>query len=222
MYNYGPPRLKLVQHLGPQPRLIAEFDVDGTPSAPKTHTVLARFTTEPAAITINYVYDIPSVAGNFRLQTNDSFPRPELMIDWFEIEGPLYDAWPPSSHTRLLFPPPQTMTRPVYARMVLERFLRRAYRRPVASSEVDSKLALFTAAQREKPSLEAIKLPLMAALASPHFLFLAEPHSDGQVDQPTALLDHELATRLSYFLWSSMPDEQLFRLADAGQLKTAR
>ena len=49
IYDYGPPRLRVTQQLGPQPRVIAEFDVDGSPSSPGTYTFLARFTTETAA-----------------------------------------------------------------------------------------------------------------------------------------------------------------------------
>jgi hypothetical protein len=221
MYDYGPPRLKVVQQLGPQPRVIAEFDADGTPSSPRTHTILAPFTTESAGISIEYAYDIPPVLENFWLQRNDSFARPEAMIDWLEIEGPFQDAWPPSIQTRLLSRSPKASTESAYASEVLERFLRRAYRRPVAPAEVQARLALFTAARKEKPFLEAIKLPLMASLASPNFLFLTEPRTDPNGEKPAALDDHELAARLSYFLWSSMPDEQLFRLADAGQLKAA-
>jgi hypothetical protein len=221
MYNYGPPRLKLIQQLGPLPRVIAEFDVDAIPSAPKTYTVLARFTAEMARIQLEYAYDIGRNTSNSWMQLNESFRRPELMIDWFEVEGPLYDAWPPSSHTMVLFPPPRHSTEQAYAQGVLERFMRRAYRRPVSSAEVASKLTLFTAARKGAPFIEAIKVPLMAVLTSPHSLFLAEPGSDGQADRPRPLTDHEMAARLSYFLWSSMPDERLFQLADRGELKTA-
>ena len=221
IYDYGPPRVKLVQQLGPQPRVIAEFDASGSPSEPKTHEFLARFTTEEAGIHLGYAYQIPSVLENFWLQKKDEFARPELMIDWFEIEGPLYDAWPPSTLTRLLFPSSLASTNETgYVREVLTQFMRRAYRRRVTTNEVDAKFALYTAARQEKPLIEAIKTPLIAVLTSPNFLFLAESEIDGTSHQPASLNDHELASRLSFFLWSSMPDEELFRLADGKQLKT--
>ncbi len=221
MYDYGPPRLKLVQQLGAQPRTIAEFDVDASPTEPKTYSYLTRFTTESAGITINYAYSVPRTIENFRFYENDAFPRPEALVDWIEIEGPVYDAWPPTSHTQILFPVPEGSTESDYARKVLERFLRRAYRRPLTTAEVNSKLGLFTAARRVGTLVEAIKIAIAASLVSPHFLYLVEPGGDEKGVQPTSLNDHQLAARLSYFLWSSMPDDQLFRLASHGQLHDA-
>lgn len=209
MYTYGPPRVKVVQHLGSQPRTVAELDIE---EAPKTYTFPVRFTILSAGINFHYAYDIPKVLENFWCQTGERFARPELLIDWFELEGPIYDAWPPTSHTRILFPSPLRQTNErEYAKQVLQKFLRRAYRRPVADAELSGKLALFDQARSEKLSfVEAIKVPLTAALASPNFLFLVE--SEGK------LSDHALAARLSYFLWSAPPDDTLTALADAGKL----
>src|SRR6185312_334337 len=96
----------------------------------------------------------------------------------------------------------------VYAREMLSRFVRRAYRRPVEKEEIDRLVSAFVAARPEKESFEeAIKVPLIAVLCSPDFLFLSEPR-DQETPQP--LTDHELAARLSYFVWSSMPDDELF------------
>lgn len=219
MYDYGPPRIKLNLQLGPQPRTIAEFDVEGTPEKPGLYEFTSRFTTETAGIGIEYAYPIPAVLENFWMQSHATFARPELMVDWFEVEGPQYDAWPPSSHTRILFPSPlQKSNESRYAREVLARFMRRAYRRAVTDAEVDAKLKFYTAARGEKSFLESIKVPLVAVLTSPNFLYLSEPAVPGQGE----LDDAALASRLSYFLWSSMPDEELFRLADAGKLRDAK
>ncbi|MEI8019376.1 MAG: DUF1592 domain-containing protein [Schlesneria sp.] len=219
IYDYGPPRIKLVQHLGPQPRVIAEFDVTGTPTKPSTHEFSVKFTSEEAGLRTEYAYEIPRVLENFWMQGKDSFARPELLIDWFEIEGPEFDSWPPSSHSRLMFESPLAASDETkYVREVLDRFMRGAYRRPVTTDEVTAKLTLFTEARKEKPGIDAIKLPLIAILTSPNFLYLTEPYPDDANRKPVALNDHELASRLSYFLWSSMPDEELFRLADGKQL----
>jgi mono/diheme cytochrome c family protein len=221
MYDYGPPRIKLVVQLGPQPRTIAEFDADGTVEKPKIHEFRTFLTTESMGINLEYAYSIPKVLENFWMQTNDAFARPELLIDWFEIEGPLFDAWPPTSHTNILFASPLHSTNErAYAREVLARFMRRAYRRPVTAAEIDGKLAFYDAARKEKSFVEAIRVPLSAVLASPHFLYLVE--STGESEQPWLLNDHELASRLSYFLWSSMPDDELAKLADAGKLRDAK
>ena len=259
MYNYGPPRVKLTLQLGPLPRTLAEFDADGTPDKPKVHEFKARFTTESAGVGFDYAYSIPKVLENFWMQGHNDFSRPELLISWFEVEGPLYDAWPPTSHTGILFPSPlQKSDETKYLREVLTKFMTRAFRRPVEPAEVDAKLGLFTANRQGKSLVEAIKLPLIGVLTSPHFLYLVEregslgPRGQGlrpekketsgvkpsgpqrstlnsqrspSVDQPSTinhqpspLSPHELATRLSYLLWSSMPDEELLQLAASGKL----
>ena len=220
MYDYGPPRVKLTLQLGPQPRTLAEFDADAAPDAPKIHEFQARFTTESAGVHFEYAYAIPKVLENFWMQGNDKFARPELLLSWFEIEGPLYDNWPPSTHTRILFDRPAQSNDAEYAQAVLTRFMQRAYRRPVAPAEVTPKLALFTNARQEKSFVEAIKLPLIAILTSPHFLFLVEPlEKPAETTQASRLGDHELASRMSYLFWSSMPDEALTKLAASGQLR---
>ena len=68
---------------------------------------------------------------------------------------------------------------------------------------------------------DAVRLALRAVLVSPNFLFLVE-RDRADADGPYRVSDHELASRLSYFLWSSMPDDELFDLADAGQAARAR
>jgi Arc/MetJ-type ribon-helix-helix transcriptional regulator/mono/diheme cytochrome c family protein len=217
MYDYGPARLKLVVQLGSQPRTVAAFDVEGTPDKPQIVEFPVRFTTESAGVTLSYAYDIPKVLENFWLQGKDEFARPEAMIDWLELEGPIYDAWPPSSHTKILFDSPlKSENLNDYVRAVLERFMSEAYRRPVTKEEVDEKFELYAAnATGKKSFVEKVKVPLTAVLTSPSFLYLAEAHP-GNFTEP--LTDHELATRLSYFIWSSQPDAELRQLADSGKL----
>jgi len=218
MYDYGPPRLKLIVNLGGQPRTIAEFDVDATVEEPKVYEFRTRFTTEDAGITLQYAYDIPRVLENFWFQTADDFARPEAWVDWFELEGPVYDQWPPAAHQRLVGRIPDRSGEEAHVRTLLASFMRRAWRRPVTAEEIDSRVRLFVAARRDAESfLQAIRVPLISVLVSPHFLYLTEPEVAGPARART-LNDHELAARLSYFLWSSMPDEELFRLADSGKL----
>jgi len=220
MYDYGPARVRLGLQLGPQPKTIAEFDVDGTKDNPGIHTFRTQFTTETAGVRIEYAYAIPRVLENFWFQREEEFARPELLIDWFEIEGPIYDAWPPKSHSNILFNSPLSKTdERTYASEVVARFMRRAYRRPVAPSEVAAKLQLYDEARRFRTSFtEAIKRPLAAVMVSPHFLFLVEPAGPADTS-PRPLTDHELAARLSYFLWSAPPDAELAKLADDGKLR---
>lgn len=217
LYDYGPPRARLTVQLGPQPKTIAAFDATGTPKEPQVHEFHTRFTTESAGIHFEYAYDLPRVLENFWMQGHEAFARPELRISWFELEGPIYDAWPPSTHSRILFDSPlRTTNERAYAQAVLTAFMRKAYRRPVTEAEVAAKLAFYDAAKADKVSfVEAIKRPLLAVLIAPHFLFLAEPTATAG----RTLTDHEWAARLSYFLWSSMPDEELSKLADNGKLR---
>jgi mono/diheme cytochrome c family protein len=219
MYDYGPPRLKLVLTLGGQPRPITEWDVDAPVDQPKTYEFRVRCTTESAGITLEYAYTIPKVLENFWMQGSDKFARPEAYLDWFEIEGPFVASWPPPSH-KLILGETEPKDERISAREVIAKFMRRAFRRPVAAAEVEAKLALFDAARKLKPGyVEAIKVPLIAVLASPHFLYMAEPAGAGDGKALRALNDHELAARLSYFLWSTMPDAELSALADAGKLR---
>ena len=104
---------------------------------------------------------------------------------------------------------------------VLEDFLRRAFRRPVSEEEIKKHLALYDlASERGEPYEKALKVPLQAALVSPHFLFKVERGVAGEDENGVRpLTDHELAVRLSYFLWSSLPDAELFQLAEEGRLR---
>ena len=108
-------------------------------------------------------------------------------------------------------------THPDDARKCLEDFATRAFRRPVETAEVEALLGLFTEAEKRGDSFDdAVRFALRAVLISPHFLFRIEvPRDTGA--QPVN--DHELASRLSYFLWSSMPDDELFRVASEGKLR---
>jgi hypothetical protein len=99
------------------------------------------------------------------------------------------------------------------ARKIVADLARRAYRRPVSDPEIETLVKVVAMVQKEGDSLEeGLCLAIQKMLISPHFLFRVEKNSSG------ALSSHELATRLSYFLWSSMPDDELFRLADEGKL----
>lgn len=128
----------------------------------------------------------------------------------------------PRSLRRFLVAEPDEKTSPeVAARRVIEDFLPRAFRRSIPESEILEYLALFHAAYKADPSfMVAIRLTLQAVLISPKFLFIAEePNFDSK---PHKVTDHELASRLSYFLWGSLPDDELLKAADEGNLSDSR
>lgn len=103
------------------------------------------------------------------------------------------------------------------ARMVLSKFMGRAFRRPVTDKELDRYLGLFDKATQRGDSYEqALRLVVKGVLISPNFIFLVEPAPEKE--GPYRLGHYEMASHLSYFLWASMPDAELFELAAAGKL----
>jgi hypothetical protein len=154
----------------------------------------------------------------------DTYKGPGLAVQWVEVEGPIHETWPPPSHRRIFGDLPQAPSptdryrlevvskRPeADAERVLRAFARRAFRRAVTDADVRPFLALVKAKLAEKHSFEkAVRVGLLAMMVSPDFLFLRE--RPGKVD------DFALASRLSYFLWSTMPDEELLTLAERRQL----
>src|SRR5262249_30978055 len=142
----------------------------------------------------------------------------------FEISGPhdLGPAPPSDSEQRIMIVRPSAdLPKREAARKILTTFARRAFRRPVTDAEVERFLKLFDLADRDgEPFTRAIRLPLQAILVSPHFLFRVElDRPPTRPDGSYPVSDLELASRLSYFLWSSMPDEELLTLAERGQLR---
>jgi uncharacterized protein DUF1592/uncharacterized protein DUF1588/uncharacterized protein DUF1587/uncharacterized protein DUF1585/uncharacterized protein DUF1595/cytochrome c len=103
------------------------------------------------------------------------------------------------------------------ARRIITAFARKAFRRPVEQAETDRLLSFFDRAQsRGERFVPSVRLALTAVLISPHFLFLAEPEpGDPGIHKLGAA---PLASKLSYFLWATMPDEELLELAESGKL----
>ncbi len=148
----------------------------------------------------------------------DTSDYPRVFFDWAEMEGPLYDQWPPRS-TEALFTRGLDDTgqwTAEYAREIFAALLPRAFRRPVSDGEID-RITSVVGAEMEagEPFPEAVKAGVIATLCSPSFLLLFEGTEDAN---PRPLDGYEIASRLSYFLWSSLPDERLFALAESGEL----
>jgi hypothetical protein len=122
------------------------------------------------------------------------------------------------SRSKILVARPDSSTTPDQAaHAILSAFLPRAFRRPVTEPDIAEYMNLFRAAVRQRQEFEsAIALSLRAVLVSPRFLFLSDP-ANGSSDVRRAD-SYTLASRMSYFLWGSMPDELLFDLAAAGKL----
>jgi hypothetical protein len=153
--------------------------------------------------------------------TLDTEDLPRLFLDYIEIEGPLYDCWPPESHETVLFAGPQAAKTLDYARQIFARLLPRAYRRPVTTAEAETIVRVIAAEMAAGEPFEAsIRAGLVTMLCSPSFLCLFDAAAETDTDGKASTLDDfQLAARLSYFLWSSMPDEELARLAREGRLR---
>ena len=148
-----------------------------------------------------------------------------IWIDWIEAEGPLNADGPaPPALAELLTVPPVDVVHAQQTpaeqdiRGVLNRFATRAFRgRQLTPEYLDRLVAIFHRRRDAgQPFREAVNEPLSIVLSSPHFLYLAEPV--GEQDR-RGLDDLELASRLSYFLWSAPPDDALLEAARAGELE---
>ncbi len=161
-----------------------------------------------------------------------SYPGRGIAVEWVEVEGPLLKSWPPPGVAQLFgdlkIKPVGTAKPdgrgpaftldvtdpPAAAQQVLESFLPRAFRRPVTPEEISRYVKLARAGLAAGKSFEdAMRVAFRAVLTSPGFLFFEErPDPLGKLD------DWALASRLSYFLWSTCPDEELSGLAKMGTL----
>jgi hypothetical protein len=148
-----------------------------------------------------------------------------LRVNAVTVRGPMAkEHWVRPANYERFFPdivPEDLKERRKYARKVLEAFVTRAYRRPVDGETVDRlvQLAEATAAKSEQTFEAGMAQAMTVVLASPRFLFREEGTVSNSTDQFPLLDEYALASRLSYFLWSSMPDEELFRLAGENRLR---
>jgi hypothetical protein len=172
----------------------------------------------------------------------DKWDGPGLAVQWVEIEGPLHDSWPPESHRRIFGDLAQVKSSTNYgdrfevvsknpradAESILRNFARRAFRRPVSDDDINPFVALVEAKLAEKRSFEqAVRCGLLGVMVSQDFLFFREntvapgPAESAKIAgaAPGLVLDDfALANRLSYFFWSTMPDDELMALAEKHQL----
>jgi len=140
---------------------------------------------------------------------------PKLFLGAIEIEGPIQE-WPPRSHVAIGIGDDDAESDGTIRR-IFAKLLPRAYRRPVESAEVEAFVKKILAAKREfgLSHHETLRHGLAAVLVSPGFLLIQEPQLENTA---RPLNDHELASRLSYFLWNSLPDAELAEAAAAGRL----
>jgi mono/diheme cytochrome c family protein len=155
---------------------------------------------------------------------NPNLRQRNLYIKYLEVENPAGTQPLPPMPAALaanftVKPTPETKS--AAAREILGNFAQRAWRRPVEADELHHLMKLFNRAEQDGESFEAaLKLPMKAVLVSPYFLFRGEVQPDPNDPKSIhSVSEIDLASRLSYFLWSSMPDDELLNLAEHGQLR---
>jgi hypothetical protein len=236
--------LKRIEHPG-RYKVTVEMEVSGSSEA-TTHAAKAALTVAGQKIDTqelgwDYRKDLKMV-GQATLTKGDNalaiemIPGPppppgenqlNLNIRKVRLEGPLDGSHLeyPREYFRVFLDgpaPKDAKARATYARKILRHLADRAFRRPVDEATLDrlAKIAADTSAQPGGTFERGIGQALTAILASPRFLFRAEvqpePNNPGKV---VPIDEFALASRLSYFLWSSLPDEELFDLARRGQLR---
>ena len=144
----------------------------------------------------------------------------KVIIDQIEITAPFYAQWPPNTHKDLFFSSPQKGDDGKYSREVLSQFMERAWGRPATTQEVDRFLGLLAKYRPDFETMEEAMLEVFATvLAHPNFLYLSQEVATEAKEGPVPLSGDEMARRLSYFLWSSLPDAELRKVAHQGKLR---
>ncbi|MBT7405934.1 MAG: DUF1592 domain-containing protein, partial [Opitutae bacterium] len=140
----------------------------------------------------------------------------KIIIEAVEFVSNDYSTWPSQVHRKIVLPE-EDLNKDETAKLVISRFLERAWRKPIDPETAEKWFQHFQSIKRlENSSIYALRETLATSLASTNFLYLSEPEPN---ENKTSLLSsHELATRLSYFIWSSMPDSELRGLADQNRL----
>lgn len=211
--------------------LLREFDLIEITSADE-QTLEFRGRLENFPLPVRGQGKVPGLVVRVRNRYDDGSPLPQLEKDQkvypveshmptitlqsVQFSGPDFDQWPPSPHRRILFASEQRESdESGYASEVLRKFMTRAFRRPVDDAEVAKMVDFHNSIRDEFPTFEeTIRETLAMVLIQPDFLYHLEPAGTTK----RAIGSSELASRLSYFLWSTMPDEALTKLADDGAL----
>ncbi len=146
----------------------------------------------------------------------DETAKRAVILEYIQFIGPM-DARPESELT--LLAAPESMDKDAKTRHVLERFASRAYRRPATKDEIERLVKLVKMTEDAKePWAAGVAFAMQAVLSSPKFLFRVELDSRPDSKDAHPIDDYQLASRLSYFLWSTMPDQELFDLAAKKEL----
>ena len=178
-------------------------DVVGTRDTPEVFTLEIELTAGSHSFAVSFDNDY---------WEEDEADR-NLYVDWLAVEGPIEARTPPKTDaSMLLLCDPEEKGTEACAEFIARAFGERAWRRPLREEEVEQLLAIFGLGYaHDEAFVDGVRLMAKAMLLSPHFVFRVEPPPKGEAARD--LTSWELASRLSYFLWSSTPDETLLSLA---------
>jgi len=154
--------------------------------------------------------------------TDESPNRRLLFVRGVVLDGPYNPPPPPAPpHQQKLMAHSEGVEPREAAREIITRFATRAFRRPAKPEEVEKILAIYDLSEKEGDRFEdRLRLAMCRVLVSPHFLFRVEVDPpEAKAGETYAISELELASRLSYFLWNTMPDDELFALAQQGKLR---
>ena len=189
---------------------IGETLVNGSTDSPQVLEYRIRMEEVPV-----FLSGKPKFRGEMISVVNNSTSS-DVLLDSIEV---VYPAPSQDTSHPVLAERAEGMTDGEFAEATLRKFVPLAYRRPVSEQEYHELMALYTELQQRRPdSMEALRDTLAVVLSSPHFLYVTEPRLESESRELNA---YELATRLSYFLWSTTPDEQLRQQAHSGELLKA-
>ncbi|MDQ6701367.1 MAG: DUF1592 domain-containing protein [Acidobacteriota bacterium] len=210
----------------PPPKTVDHHDVDTglkarIPVKAGPHKLAVAFVKRPSAL-------LETERQPYQAHFNmDRHPRITPALYTISIIGP-YDAKGPGntpSRRRIFVCQPSGNSKPgeeeACAKRILATLMRRAYRRPVTDVDLQAPLNFYKTARKEQGFEAGIEMALSSVLVSPEFLFRVEQDPAGAAPNTAYLIsDLELASRLSFFLWSSIPDDELLDAAVQGKLKT--
>ena len=186
---------------------VSTFDVAATEDAPELYQVEVDLDAGAHQVVVAFTNDFYDA---------DTGEDRNLLVDYVDLVPP---GGVNDIRAKLLTCEPQAGDDGACTRQVLTTFTERAWRRPVTDAEIDRLMLVTDSAQAEGGTWEdGVRLAMKAVLVSPHFLFRVELDPNPTDDTPHPVDDFELASRLSYFMWSTMPDDELFDVARAQML----
>ena len=164
---------------------------------------------------VNYLAGVREIG--VRSEYTDGREISRLRIRSVTFEGPFYEQWPPKAQRAIFVESSHPQDSRAYAEEIIQKFATRAFRRAVTDAEKNSLLAVWDETFAETGDFQrSVKDALLVVLTSPQFLFLIE---QSETPQPEPLDGFELASKLSYLLWNSAPDQQLLQLAGSDRLR---